>query len=105
MKIKKSLPCLWFAYIGVARGLAPPPNRNVTNDKNVTKKPCFFSFSWLYHLCVQQYTRTTIISNNIDKEGSGPLNSFFPNRFKCITQVKLRVFVLKVATSGPDLTF
>ena len=24
----------------------PPPNQNATNDKNVTKQPCFFSFSF-----------------------------------------------------------
>ena len=24
----------------------PPPNRNVTNDNNVTKKPCFLRFSF-----------------------------------------------------------
>ena len=36
-------------YIGVARGRRrgpwPPPNQNATNDKNVQKKPCFFSFT------------------------------------------------------------
>ena len=25
-------------------GTRAPPNRNATNDKNITKKPCFFSF-------------------------------------------------------------
>ena len=40
-----------------------PLNRNATNDKNLTKKPCFFVFSFLWHLCVQQYTRTTAINN------------------------------------------
>ena len=29
--------------IGVARP-PPPPNRNAANDKNVTKKLCFFQF-------------------------------------------------------------
>ena len=37
--------------------------------------------------------------------GAGPLFSIFANQFKRITRVKLRVFVLKVATSGPHLTF
>ena len=40
-----------------------PLNQNATNDKNLTKKPCFFIFSFFWHLCVQQYTRTTAINN------------------------------------------
>ena len=36
---------------------------------------------------------------------SGPLTSILAYRFKSITRVKLSVFVLKVATSGPNLTF
>ena len=33
--------------IGVIKGgEAGVPNRNTTNDKNVTKKSCFFSFSF-----------------------------------------------------------
>ena len=37
--------------------------------------------------------------------GPGPLSSIFTNQFKCITWTKLTVFVLKVATLGPHLTF
>ena len=36
--------------------------------------------------------------------GPEPLHSIFANQFKCLIQVKLRVFVLKVAISGPRLT-
>ena len=47
----------------------------------------------------------TVINNNIDdQEARAPQFNFF-NQFKCMARVKLRVFVLKVATSGPHLTF
>ena len=36
-------------------------------------------------------------NNNIDAVGLDPLNLIFTNQFKGITQVKLRVFILKVA--------
>ena len=50
--------------------------------------------------------RTTVINNNIDNQGArAPLYSIFANGFKCITPVKLWVFVLKVANSGVHLTF
>ena len=48
---------------GMAQGARGPYNRNATNDKSLTKMPCFFIFSFFYNLCVQQYTRTTVISN------------------------------------------
>ena len=44
-------------------GSPGPLNQNATSDTNLTKKPCFFIFSFFYHLCVQQYTRATVISN------------------------------------------
>ena len=50
-------------------------------------------------------SRTTVIDNNIDPKGPGPLNLMFANQFKRITRVKLRVFILKVANSGPHVTF
>ena len=40
-----------------------PLKRTTTDDTNLTKTPCFFIFSFFYHLCVQQYTRTTVINN------------------------------------------
>ena len=39
---------------GGSLGDPGPLNRNATNDKNLTKKPCFFIFSFFKHLCVQQ---------------------------------------------------
>ena len=60
----------------------------------------FLQFQFLLAL-----SRTTVINNNIDNRVPGPLNLIFANQFKCITRVKLRVFVLKVAISRPHLTF
>ena len=41
-----------------SKGGGPGPlNRNATNDKNFTKKPCFFIFSFFASL------RTTVINN------------------------------------------
>ena len=72
----------------------------------MTKVYCFFRFSFFQHVRVQQYMCITVINNNNDDLGGpGFLNSFFGNQFKCITRVKLRVFVLKVATSGAHVTF
>ena len=34
-------------------------------------------------------------NKNIDRRGPGPLNLMFANQFKCITRVKLKVFILK----------
>ena len=52
-----------IGVVGGARGPKAPHNRNATNDKILTKVPYFFGFSFFEHLCVQQYTRTTVISN------------------------------------------
>ena len=38
-------------------------------------------------------------------QGPGTLNLLFAKQFKCITRVKLRVFILKVANSDPHVTF
>ena len=43
------------------------------------------------------YTRTAVINNNIGRGGPGPFNLMFANQLKRIAQVKLRVFILKVA--------
>ena len=48
---------------------------------------------------MQQYMRTTAISNNINIENKGvrgPLNLDFANQFKCTGRKKFNVFVLKV---------
>ena len=59
-------------------------NWNATKDKKKYHKNdyCFFSFSFFLFLRVQQYTRTTVINNNIDPRGPGPLNLIFANQFK-----------------------
>ena len=44
-------------------------------------------------------------NNNIVPKGVGPFNWIVANQFKRITQVKLKVFILKVANWGPHLTF
>ena len=36
-------------------------------------------------------------NNDIDPGSPGPVNLMFANQFKCITQVKLRVIIMKVA--------
>ena len=50
-------------------------------------------------------SRTTVFNNNIGQGDPGSLNSIFANQFKCGTLVKLRVFILKVVTLSPHLTF
>ena len=49
--------------------------------------------------------RTTVINNNIDEEGARAPSIQFCEPNKRIVRVKLIVFVLTVATSGPHLTF
>ena len=61
-------------------------NRNETNDKNVAKKPIVSSVSVSFSIFrVQQYTRTTIINNNIDYKGAqAPSTQLsFANQLKC----------------------
>ena len=50
------------AMVNPASG-GPSSNRNATNDKNVTKKSCFFPFQFLL-----ASSRTTAINNNIDDQ-------------------------------------
>ena len=58
---------------------------------------------------VQQYLNGPqfkwALNININPGGQGPLNLMFANQFKRITRVKLRVFIPKVANSGPHVTF
>ena len=76
----------------------PPPHSKCHHKKNVTKKSCFFIFSFFLHLRVQQYTRTTTINNNIDdQEARAPSIRF--------CQLIEKGFVVKVATLDPHLTF
>ena len=44
-------------------------------------------------------------NNKIVPGGPSSFNLMFANQFKRITQVKLRVFILKVANWSPHLTF
>ena len=43
--------------------------------------------------------------NDIDDQGPGPPQFNFANQFKWIPRMKLKVFVLRDANSGPHLTF
>ena len=89
---------------GRAHG-ARSPQLKCHSNKNVTKKAIVFSVSVSFIIFCVQYTRTTVISN-IYPGGHGPLNLIFTKQFKfIITRAKLRVFVLKIAASGPHLTF
>ena len=84
--------------IGIARvrqGAWAPPQPKFRQWQKCDKKAyCFFSFSFFlafvaYNSKKQQYW----------KPGArAPLSSIFANQFKCITRVKIRVFLLKVAT-------
>ena len=44
-------------------------------------------------------------NNKIDPGDPELLNLMFANQFKRITRVKLKIFILKVANSGPHVTF
>ena len=101
-------PCFVFLTwsIGVAKGgrgsLPLPPNQNFTNDKNVTKKSIVFSVS----VSFQHFSLTTVTNNNVEDQGCRVLpTSIFASQFKRITRRKWRVFVLKIAISGPHLAF
>ena len=52
-------------------------NWNATNDKNVTKNILFLQFQFFL-----ASSRTTVVNNNIDPGGRGPLNLIFTNQFK-----------------------
>ena len=55
----------------LATRLPSPPKWNATNDKNVTNKPIASSASAFFSIFrVQQYTRKTVINNNIDNQGA-----------------------------------
>ena len=79
--------------------LGLPPIEMLPMIKMSQKKLLFLQFQFLL-----ESSRATAINNNSDLEGPGPLNLIFANQFKRITQVKLRVLILKLANSGPHLT-
>ena len=56
----------------------------------------------------QQYTRTTVISNNINidnQEAQVPSIKIFANQFKCTSREKFIGLVLKGAISGSHIIF
>ena len=67
--------------MGVARA-PPPPIEMLLMLKCHKKVYCFFSLSFFQHLREQRYTHTTVINNNIDPDGPGPLNIIFAKQFK-----------------------
>ena len=91
-----------------------PHNLIATNDKSLSKKALFLHFQFLLaslrttvHAYNSARLQQQLTINNVDDQGgpAHPHNSIFSNQFKRITRVKSRVFVLKVATSGPHLNF
>ena len=75
--------------MGVGRGGPRGPgslNQNTTNGKKGAKKALFFSVSVFFsRLRAQQYTRTTIINNNIDKLGGpDPVMQFLPTNLNVL---------------------
>ena len=74
----------------------PPIIKTITTKPNVSAvSSSIFAY---YSIRVQQ----TDIDIG-DQLARAPSNQIFANQFKCTTRVKLRVFVLKVATSGYHL--
>ena len=67
----------------------------------MTKKPIVSSVSVSFYIfCVQQYTRTTVINNNIDDQGPGPpqLNFFQPIKMYNLAEIK--GFYLRICLLG-----
>ena len=93
--------------IGVAKGREagrpPPPQLKFYQWQKCDKKAyCSFSISFFLAF----FTYNSIPNNNIEDQGRRvSLNSILTSQFKRITQRKWRVFVLKVAISGPHLAF
>ena len=83
----------------------PPPIKMqpmIKCDKNpvVSSISIFFSI-----FCVQQYMHTAIINNNIDDQWAGPPQFNFCQSIKINNLAEIKGFYLKVAASGPHLTF
>ena len=93
---------------GVAQGTRAPsiemPPMTKACQKSLVSSflVSFSNFAYNSTLVQQQFT-----INNVDDQETRriPTNSSFSNQFKHITKVKLRVFVLKVATSSSHLNF
>ena len=101
-----------FHHIGVTKSGVKGPsfsNWNATNDKNVKHSLLLLQFQFLLaFLRTTGHAFNSIINNNInvDDHRARVLSILiFANQFVYITREKSRVFDLKVATSGPHLTF
>ena len=67
------------------------------------KSLLFLQFQFLFSIFRRRQYK---LINNIEDQGRRvPLNSIFASKFKRITRKKWRIFVLKVANSGPHLAF
>ena len=83
-----------------AQGARPLPIE-VSPMMKYDKKVYCFSVSFSFFRLQRELT--TILTTI--QWPRAPVNSIYANQFKCITAEKLRVFVLKVAISGPHQTF
>ena len=79
-----------------------PPTTKMRQKAYVSSLKSFQHFSRI------TYTRTTVMNNNIDDQRArDPQFKFCQhiNPFICVSRAKLRLFVLRVAISGPHLPF
>ena len=60
-------------------GIQAPPPIKVLPMIKISQKRLFLSFQFLL-----ASTRTTVINNDIDPEGPGPLNLIYSNQFKWV---------------------
>ena len=78
--------------LNVARGFRrPAPLNKKPMKNNVTKKLLFLQLQFLLAFRVQQYTRKTVIKNNLTIRGPRPFSPIFANQIKSINRTKLRV--------------
>ena len=57
-----------------------------------------------FHLLLP-FLRTTVINYNTDDRGPGPSKFNFCQSIKMYNPAEIRVFIIKVATTGSHLTF
>ena len=67
---------------GWVQGAGPLPIEMLPMIKMSQKRLLFLPIQFFKHLCVQQYTRTTITNINIDPGDPGTLNLIVTNQFK-----------------------
>ena len=84
----------------------PPPIEMRPMIKMCQKSLLFRQFQYFpAFFCVQQYTRTAVINNNIDNQEAGPPQFNFCQSMKMNNQAEIKGFYLKVATTGSHITF